>query len=310
MKSLALSKSKTCKIIVMIAILLSLLSILNLQLKSDYLVYADQNVVGGTGGSGGLGGTHDTNRSGNTGSLDEVVDSNQADTSTPITSTPITNPSSIPSSTQSSSSFLQGLNKAADLSPEIEGTQKIIAPLRYGVAYVVQVLSFVIITGLALSVVLDLTYLAVPPLRNLLSNGYVGSALPAGQQQSSTGVPQAQFNPSLYFKQSQSPAPGQAPAPGPSPSSIGVVQAQSPGRIQFISKAALDAVSNEGTLDPKTSKTRGLVSLYMKGMGLKLIVIPILLILVLTGSLTNLGFTIADLIVAMLRLIGESIGGI
>ena len=91
--------------------------------------------------------------------------------------------------------------------------------------------------------------------------------------------------------------PGQ-PNPGPG------------GRIQLVSKAALDAAANEGTVDPNTSKTRGLISLYMKGMGLKLILIPVLLILVVTGSLTNLGFVVADVLVAVIRLLGEMLGGI
>ena len=209
-------------------------------------------------------------------------------------------------------SFIQGLNEAADLSPEVEGTSKIIAPLRYGVAFVVQVLAFIIITGMALSVVLDLTYLAVTPLRSALSNGYSGSALPAGQQASA----QPGGFPSLYnFKQ------GPTSGFGPPQTQVGLPGAMNPGqpgqpnngpggRIQLVSKAALDAAANEGTIDPNTSKTRGLISLYMKGMGLKLVLIPVLLILVVTGSLTNLGFVVADVLVAVIRLLGEMLGGI
>lgn len=214
-------------------------------------------------------------------------------------------------------SFIQGLNKAADLSPEVDGTQKIIAPLRYGVAFVVQVLSFIIITGMALSVVLDLTYLAVTPLRSVLSNGHSGSALPAGQQASAQpGGFQPGGFPSLYnFKQGPTsgfgPPQTQAGLPGAmNPGQPGQPNNGPGGRIQLVSKAALDAAANEGTIDPNTSKTRGLISLYMKGMGLKLILIPVLLILVVTGSLTNLGFVVADVLVAVIRLLGEMLGGI
>ena len=45
-------------------------------------------------------------------------------------------------------------------------------------------------------------------------------------------------------------------------------------------------------------------------MGLRLILIPVLLILVVTGSLTNLGFVVADVLVAVIRLLGEMLGGI
>lgn len=203
------------------------------------------------------------------------------------------------------------------ISPEVEGTSKIIAPLRYGVAFVVQVLAFIIITGMALSVVLDLTYLAVTPLRSVLSNGYSGSALPAGQQASARpgGFQPGGFQSLYNFKQ------GPTSGFGPPQTQVGLPGAMNPGqpgqpnngpggRIQLVSKAALDAAANEGTIDPNTSKTRGLISLYMKGMGLKLVLIPVLLILVVTGSLTNLGFVVADVLVAVIRLLGEMLGGI
>ena len=258
------------------------------------------------------------------GSLDEVIteqDTQATQAGQPGQPSQDTNSTNTTSTTNTpdtlyNKSFIQGLNEAADLSPEVEGTSKIIAPLRYGVAFVVQVLSF-IITGMALSVVLDLTYLAVTPLRSVLSNGYSGSALPAGQQASvQPGGFQPGGFPSLYnFKQ------GPTSGFGPPQTQVGLPGAMNPGqpgqpnngpggRIQLVSKAALDAAANEGTIDPNTSKTRGLISLYMKGMGLKLVLIPVLLILVVTGSLTNLGFVVADVLVAVIRLLGEMLGGI
>ena len=259
------------------------------------------------------------------GSLDEVIteqqtQADQADQpgqpSQDTNSTNTTSTTNTPD-TLYNKSFIQGLNEAADLSPEVEGTSKIIAPLRYGVAFVVQVLAFIIITGMALSVVLDLTYLAVTPLRSVLSNGYSGSALPAGQQASvQPGGFQPGGFPSLYnFKQGPTsgfgPPQTQAGLPGAmNPGQPGQPNNGPGGRIQLVSKAALDAAANEGTIDPNTSKTRGLISLYMKGMGLKLILIPVLLILVVTGSLTNLGFVVADVLVAVIRLLGEMLGGI
>ena len=254
------------------------------------------------------------------GSLDEVIteQATQADqpsqdtqTSQDTNSTNTTGTTNTPD-TLYNRSVIQGLDEAAVLSPEVEGTQKIIAPLRYGVAFVVQVLSFIIITGMALSVVLDLTYLAVTPLRSVLSNGQTGSTLPAGQQAQPGGFQPAWFPSTFNFKQ------GPVNGFGPPQTQGGLSGAMNPGqpnpgpggRIQLVSKAALDAAANEGTIDPNTSKTRGLISLYMKGMGLKLILIPVLLILVVTGSLTNLGFVVADVLVAVIRLLGEMLGGI
>ena len=192
-----------------------------------------------------------------------------------------------------------------------------LAPLRYGVAFVVQVLSFIIITGMALSVVLDLTYLAVTPLRSVLSNGQTGSTLPSGQQAQPGGFQPGGFQPAGFpstFNFKQGPANGFGPpqTQGGLPGAMNPGQPnQGPGgRIQLVSKAALDAAANEGTIDPNTNKTRGLISLYIKGMGLKLVLIPVLLILVVTGSLTNLGFVVADVLVAMIRLLGEMLGGV
>ena len=305
-----LSRPQLQRLVVLFAILISLMTPLTLN-PIQVQVYADPTTSEAPAET--------------TGSLDEVITEQQTQATQagqPGQQSQDTNSTNTTSTTNTpdtlyNKSFIQGLNEAADLSPEVEGTSKIIAPLRYGVAFVVQVLAFIIITGMALSVVLDLTYLAVTPLRSVLSNGYSGSALPAGQQAS---VQPGGFQPggfqSLYnFKQ------GPTSGFGPPQTQVGLPGAMNPGQpgqpnngpgghIQLVSKAALDAAANEGTIDPNTSKTRGLISLYMKGMGLKLVLIPVLLILVVTGSLTNLGFVVADVLVAVIRLLGEMLGGI
>ena len=72
--------------------------------------------------------------------------------------------------------FIDGLNKAADVSAEVEGVANVTAGAKTAVAFVVQIIAYLITILLALRVVIDLMYIALPFTRTFLGNGYMGNA--------------------------------------------------------------------------------------------------------------------------------------
>ena len=83
-------------------------------------------------------------------------------------------------------------------------------------------------------------------------------------------------------------------------------QPNASGRIQLVSNAALNAVAGENTVGAD-GKAVSPFKLYIKDMIVVLIIVPILITLVVTGALTNLGFTLAQLIVEGISKIGGMI---
>lgn len=76
------------------------------------------------------------------------------------------------------------------------------------------------------------------------------------------------------------------------------------GRIQWVSNAALNAVAAESSVDPQTGKAVSPFKLYVKDMAVTLVAVPILLVLAITGALTNLGFLIGKAVAAAVGKLG------
>lgn len=203
-------------------------------------------------------------------------------------------------------SFVDGLMDASDLSPEVEGTATITNGAKTVAAFIVQVLSYIVVAFLAVRIVLDITYIALPFTRTFLANGYAGSP----QQSGNAGGP-GMGNPGMagmgmgmgmggyggYGGMNRYGGMG-----GMGASSMGNMNAMGNqqrsmfGNIQFVSNAALNAVASESAIGPD-GKSRNPFSLYFKDMTIVLVITPILLVLAGTGALTGLGFVIADLVV-------------
>lgn len=251
-------------------------------------------------------------------SLDDVIDNNtyaSTEVTTPEASTGTTQNSTVDKETQS---FLNGISKAGDLSPEVEGVQAAATPLKTAVAFIVQLLSYVIVLGMTLSIVLDITYIAVTPLRGILGGGQVPRQDP--QAGAMGGTMGGYGGNSMMGGYGASPMGGYGARGGYGASSMGgyganpAMQQQQNmmqrGRINLISQAAIDAVGNAGQMDPATGKVKGALSTYARNMIPMLVAVPILLVLAITGSLTNLGFLIADLLVDGIAAVGEMLGGL
>ena len=76
------------------------------------------------------------------------------------------------------------------------------------------------------------------------------------------------------------------------------------GRVQFVSNAALNAVAAQSQVDPQTGATVNPYKAYAKDMIVTLIVVPILLILALSGTLMDLGFLAGNAIAEGLQGLG------
>lgn len=182
--------------------------------------------------------------------------------------------------------FLGGLRDAGDMSEENDTALKAAAPLRKGVEVIIQVISYVVVVGLSLRVALDLTYIALPFSRTLLGGTVEENRRgAAGASYGGNGLGSGIYGggPGLYGGNGM-----YGGGPGASVSGPG-------GKMQFVSGAAIQAVSRAAT-PGSDGKSPGAIRLYVKDMAVMLVGVPILLVLLLTGALTDIGFTVGELV--------------
>ena len=218
--------------------------------------------------------------------------------------------------------FIDGLNKAADVSADVEGVENVTAGAKTAVAFVVQIIAYLITILLALRVVLDLMYIALPFTRTFLGNGYMGNA-----QAGAGGMPNSMSMGGMggmgmggmggiggryggrYGGMGGMSGMGGMGMAGGMNAGMGMGAGQQPnviGRIQWVSNAALNAVAGENIVGPD-GKAVSPFKLYIKDMIVVLILVPILITLAVTGALTSLGFVIAQVVVDGIAKIGSMI---
>ena len=204
---------------------------------------------------------------------------------------------------QEAKGFMGSLQAATDMSAENETAKKIGGKMNKVVSVVVQVISYVITFGLTLRIALDLTYIAVPFLRGILGNGYAGAAQ-SGQQSGmgmgtggiggfggggfGGGFGGGGFGASRFGGMSTG-----FGSPGMGMGMGAQQQGQQGTGIQFVSNAALNAVASEGVPGPD-GKPNNVFKIYTKDMIVVLVLTPILLVLAITGALTNLGLLLGE----------------
>lgn len=169
----------------------------------------------------------------------------------------------------SSDDYINSLKGATSLTEERSDiVDKVNGATNRAVSIVVQILAYAIVAGLTLRVVIDLAYIAIPFMRKALS-----SESGQGQQmQGNMNTQQQQGNMSM--------------------------QNNNTTKIQWISNAARIAVDSEQNgMNP--------YKVYVKDMVIILVVTPLLLILTMTGALTNLGFLLGDVLVKAIGSFGS-----
>ena len=237
------------------------------------------------------------------GSLDDVISDSGASSSSS---------SSVTSGSSSSSSgyggFIDDLNNAARVEQHAQDISAGTSSAQIVITKAIQWISYLTVALLSLSVAADIAYLAIPftVVRNFLSGGKQGVAPQGGQQGAMGGMNNGiggygvggygaggygagGFNRGGYGAMGTMGTMGQQ-----------VAQQQQSGGHCWVHNAALNAVAAAGTPNPATGKPQNSFILYAKDMVVMLILVPVLLILLISGTLTDVGFFIGSKIVTAL----------
>lgn len=258
-----------------------------------------------------------------TGSLDDVINNNTSNQQQ-VENQGSTNTRNEKSREEKNADFIAGLNQAADLTGNVEGVAEVTSGIKLVASWIVQVLSYGITILLALRVVLDLAYIGLPFTRAFLANGYQGNA-----QAGAGGMPNSMMNGGMAGPMGggmmsgpmgggmmgggmygRSGMYGRGPmggAMGQSNMAANMNQGGSMmGRIQWVSNAALNAVAAESSVGPDGRAVSPFKN-YCKDMAVVMVLVPVLLTLAVTGTLTNLGFLIGDMLVDAIASVGDMI---
>lgn len=218
----------------------------------------------------------------------------------------------------SSDKFISDLGKVSDLTtPDVAGVKTATTGIRLVAAFIVQVLSYFITAFLAVRVVIDLCYVAIPFTRSFLGNGYQGTPqssgnmTPGGMGMNRMGGYGGGYgryggmNPGMGMNTGMGMNPGMGAGMGMqntmSNNANNVI-----GNIQFVSNAALNAAASESAIGPD-GKSQSPIKIYFKDMAVTLIVTPILMLLAATGVLTQFGLLLGNYIGAAIEKVGSLI---
>jgi len=203
--------------------------------------------------------------------------------------------------------YLNDLSQATSLNVDFKGTSNAQAAIKKVASIIVQVLSYFLVAFLVVRIVIDLIYIALPFTRSFLANGYGGNAAAGGggmgmQQPGMGGMGMGAGMGGMGMGRM-----GMGGMGGMGMNRMGMGGMQggmqggqmgatpAMGRVQWVSNAALNAVASESMPGPD-GKPQSALKYYAKDMTVVLVITPILLTLAITGTLTNLGFLLGDLI--------------
>lgn len=188
----------------------------------------------------------------------------------------------------------------------------------YEIAQVLtQIIAYALTIMLTLRTLIDLTYIAIPFTRGFLANGFGGSAQAGGgagnMGRGGMGIGMGSYGGGYGGMGMSSYGGGYGGGYGGSrmggaAGNPGMANQQGTmtGRIQWVSDAALNAVA-AGTSVDQNGKAVSPFKQYAKDMTVTLVAVPILLVLALTGAMTDLGFVIGKAIAAALGKLGGMI---
>lgn len=190
------------------------------------------------------------------------------------------------SNASNGASAIGNITKAAAMDTESPEAQKIGGVMNNWASKLMQVLGYIISIGLGLITALDVVYIAIPPLRGILANGYTGTA----DQQAggmTGGMPGMAGGMGGFGMGGGSYGMGGMQAR----TAMGNTANNQPagGRTQFVTNAALNAVAS-------ASSGANPFKVYMKQQAVVLIMAPVIFVLAATGILSRVGFYIGNYI--------------
>lgn len=227
---------------------------------------------------------------------------------------------------QETADYLTALNNATNMTRPNETVTKVNAGLSKVISIIVQVLAYAITAGLTLRVILDLCFIALPFTRTFLGNGYAGNAavgntMPGGMQQPGM-MGGAMGSPGMMGGMNGGMMGGMGGRygmrggmmggmnggmmGGMQPGMQGGMQPSASGRPQWVSTAALNAVAAEQTPTPD-GRARSAIKAYASDMIVTLVAVPILLVLAMSGALTQLGLLLGEAIATGIGALGGMI---
>lgn len=217
----------------------------------------------------------------------------------------------------SNKDLISSVQDATDLSEVSPGAQKINKGINKVASFIVQVIAYLITAGLVVRIVIDLCYIGLPFTRSFLANGYQGNSqagaggmpnqgmmggmnggMGMGGMNGGMGMGMGGYGMRGGYGMNRMGGMGMGGMQG----QMGAQPAM--GRIQWVSNAALNAAAAESVVGPD-GKAVSPFKAYMKDMTVVLVITPVLLVLAISGALTDLGFLLGDLLANAI----EGIGG-
>lgn len=249
-------------------------------------------------------------------SLDDVLNEEASSSSSEAQNENSNNTSSDDKKDETKKSIFDGLGGAADMSEPAEGVAEATSALQKIVTVVVQFLMYAITLLLTLRVVLDIGYIVLPFVRGFLDGGASanGGAMAAGAQGMNGMSPMGGMGMGGmgamggmgygnrmggYGANRMGMGMGMSPMGGMGAmgamGGMGAQGAQPMGLgRQIVSDAAIQAVTAHAV--DQNGKPKSPLMMYATDMTVTLIVVPILLVLAITGILTDVGLAVGQLI--------------
>lgn len=187
------------------------------------------------------------------------------------------------------------ISDTAKLDKNDPTAQKVGKVMNSWAAKLMQILGYIISIGLGLVTALDVCYIALPPLRGILANGYVGTSDPKANSAGGMGGIGG-MNPmggigsfgggGMYGNRM-----GGMNSIGGMGNSMGAQQNNQPatGRTQWVTNAALNAVTS-------ASSGANPFKVYFKQQAVVCIMAPVIFVLAATGVLSNFGFMLGEVV--------------
>lgn len=212
--------------------------------------------------------------------------------------------------------LIDDIQDASTLDGPSEGATKVNQGVKKVATFIIQILAYGVTCLMVVRVVLDLTYITLPFTRSILANGYGGQVM--GQQ--GMGQPGMGGGMGGMGMGGMGMGGGYGMRGGMGMGGMGMNRmgmggmgmqggsqpGASPamGRVQWVSTAALNAVTNETQSGPD-GRPQSPLKMYSKDMIPMLTVTPILLVLAISGVLSDLGFMLGELLTRAISGLGN-----
>lgn len=255
--------------------------------------------------------------SGNVNISDLISDQTGSETKeTTQGSSSTTTQSSESSGTNLVDKIVDGMDYSKHESAVVDKTVKV---MNYYAGIVIQILVYFITAAMTISKLIDIVYIAIPPLRTFLANGYVGNAAAAGTP-SDTGMMNGgmmgggmmgggMMGGGRYgmgggrygmggMMGGGMPGGGMI-GQGSMDANMAMQNQPARGRIQLVSNAALNAVATTSVLGTD-GKGQNAFKTYVPDMAISITITAALLVLCLTGVISKLGFALGNFLVDMI----------